>query len=497
MRRQVWDNQSLTGQRRTDLLEEIANQAIFGIDAGRDPNLAQIARINMYLHGDGGSRIYMADALRHPPVASEADTVEVKNDVKQLDQLLASGVLFDACLTNPPFSMDYSATVLEEKEVLDTFTLATYGGKKRRSLRSSVMFIERYWQLLRPGGRLLTVIDDSVLGGKQYAAVRDFIRERFIIRAIISLHSDAFQRSGARAKTSVLYLVKRDADTSQPAAFVYESRYVGLDDVVPRTRPSVAEAAGRQATSEIAEIAEAFEDYLAGKKGPWIVRPDQLNGRLDAKSLLPWSVDQLEPTWQAVGIASTTLEALVDLVDEPVTLNPDERYGFMRISYEGRVERGEIALGREVSYSRIGRARVGDIVVSNISAVYKAICVVPDGMDHLLVSNEFTVMRLKPAADADPLYIWSVLRSTAVIAEWLSGASGVGRTRVDWEILKGQRIPLLAGPRQRDIGEMYRIAEDHERQGLALRERAESELIPLDLESAAAKDRMQRAKPPR
>ena len=497
MRRQIWDNQSLTARQRTDLLDEIANEAIFGVDAGRDPNLARIARINMYLHGDGGSRIYMTDALRHPPVASEADTVEVKNDVKQLNQLLASGVLFDACLTNPPFSMDYAATVPEEKEVLETFTLATYGGKVRRSLRSSVMFIERYWQLLKPGGRLLTVIDDSVLGGKQYAAVRDFIRERFVIRAIISLHGDAFQRSGARAKTSVLYVVKRDADTSQPAAFVYESRYIGLDDVVPRTRASVAEAARTQATSEIAQIADAFEDYLAGTIGPWLVQPDKLNGRLDAKSLLPWSVDQLQPHWQAVGIVSTILEQLVDPVDEPVTLKPDERYEFMRISYEGHAERGDIALGREVSYSKIGRARVGDIVVSNISAVYKAICVVPEGLDHLLVSNEFTVMRLKPGVDADPLYIWSVLRSTAVIAEWLSGASGVGRTRVDWEILRRQRIPLLEGPRQREIGEMYRIAEDHERQGLVLRERAESQLIPLDLESNAARDRIQRAKPPR
>ncbi len=497
MRRQVYDNRALTGQRRAALLEEVANEAIFGIDAGRDPNVARIARINMYLHGDGGSRIYITDALRHPLVASEADTVEVKNDVQQLQQLLASGVLFDACLTNPPFSMGYSATVSEEKEVLDTFALTTYSGKKKRSLRSSVMFIERYWKLLRPGGRLLTVIDDSVLSGRQYADVRDFIRERFIIQAIISLHGDAFQRAGARAKTSILYLVKREADTSQPAVFVYESRCVGLDDMVPRTRASVAEAARRRATDEIDEITDAFENYLVGKKGPWLVPPERLAERLDAKSLRPWSVDQLEPTWEASGIASTTLEALVDPVNEPVTLKPDERYEFMRINYEGRVERGEIVLGQEVSYSNIGRARVGDIVVSNINAVNKAICVVPKGMDHQLVSNEFTVMRLKPDVDADPLYLWSVLRSTAVTAEWLSGASGVGRTRVNWEVLKGQRIPLLSGRRQREIGEMYRIAEDHERQALAARKRAESKLTPLDLESDAAKDRVQRAKPPR
>ena len=497
MRRQVWNNKSLTGEQRRDLLDEIANQAIFGVDAGRDPNLARIARINMYLHGDGGSRIYMTDALRHPPAASEADTAEVKNDVRELNGLLASGVVFDACLTNPPFSMDYSSTVPEEKDVLDTFALATYGGKKRRSLRSSVMFVERYWQLLRSGGRLLTVIDDSVLSGKQYSAVRDFIRERFVIRAIISLHGDAFQRSGARAKTSVLYLEKRGTDTSQPAAFVYESRYIGLDDVVPRTRASVAETARERAADEIDEIGTAFDEYLSGEDGPWLVHPDKLGGRLDAKSLLPWSVDQLQPEWRSAGIQSVLLEEIVHAVSESVTLVPEQEYEFLRINYEGHAERGEPALGREVSYGRIGRARIGDIVVSNISAVYKAICVIPEGMDHLLVSNEFTVMRMKSGVDADPRYIWSVLRSTAVIAEWLSLASGVGRTRVDWEILRKQRIPLLDGPSQQEIGAMYRTADDHRNEVMLLRRRAENKLLPLNLEHPGAQDRMQRAKPPR
>src|SRR5439155_26981448 len=135
--------------------------------------------------------------------------------------------------------------------------LTTYGGKRRTSLRSSVMFIERYSQLLRAGGRLLTVIDDSVLGGKNYSTVRDFIRDKFVIQGIISLHGDACQRSGARAKTSILCLIKKapTASLSQPAAFVYESRYIGLDDVVPKTRQSVAELARTNADQEITEIA--------------------------------------------------------------------------------------------------------------------------------------------------------------------------------------------------------------------------------------------------
>jgi type I restriction enzyme M protein len=498
MRRQIWDNQSLTKKERTDLLDEVANQAIFGIDAGRNPMVARIARINMYLHGDGGSRVYMTDALRHPPQPSATDSVEIKSEVQELRQELNKGLRFDAALTNPPFSMDYAVTVPEEKEVLETYDLASYGGKKKQSLRSSVMFIERYWQLLRPGGRLITVIDDSVLGGKNYTEVREFIRDKFIIRGIISLHGDAFQRAGARAKTSVLYLTKRgDGEESQPAAFVYESRYIGLDDVVPRTRPSVAEQARTNALAEIEEIALAFDAYMRGREGPWLVPATRLLGRLDAKFLRPWSVSELETKWREVGIHSDVLENLVDPVIEHITLDPEKHYKFLRISYEGQAEYGEDALGREVSYSHVGTTRVGDIIVSNISAVYKAICVIPKGMDGLLVSNEFTVMRLKPGVDADPQYIWSVLRSTAVIAEWLSGASGVGRTRVDWEILRVQKIPLMPPTRQHEIGELYRSAEEHERQITRARQEAQAKLAGLELEGEAALDRLTRAKPPR
>jgi hypothetical protein len=52
MHRQIWDNRSLTKIERTQLLDEVANQAIFGVDAGREPVVARIARINMYLHAD-------------------------------------------------------------------------------------------------------------------------------------------------------------------------------------------------------------------------------------------------------------------------------------------------------------------------------------------------------------------------------------------------------------------------------------------------------------
>ena len=68
----------------------------------------------------------------------------------------------------------------------------------RPSLRSSVMYLERYHDLLRSGGKLITVIDDTLLASKDFAYVRDYIRENFLVRAIISLPGDTFRRSGSR-----------------------------------------------------------------------------------------------------------------------------------------------------------------------------------------------------------------------------------------------------------------------------------------------------------
>ena len=139
---------------------------------------------------------------------------------------------------------------------------------------------------------------------------------------------------------------------------------------------------------------------------------------------------------------------------------------------------------------------MGDIVVSNINAVHGAVAVIPQGMEQFLISTEYTILRLKDGLDVDAHYLWSVLRSAAVVAEWLSHSSGVGRHRVGWEILKTQQVPLLPYQRQREIGDMYREAQIHREQVAGLIQTAADCISGLDLDGAAARDRLARAKPP-
>lgn len=500
MRNAVRNNQSLTTAEKGKLIDAICNDSIYGIDFGKNPPIARIARINMYLHGDGGSRIYYADALDKQMEVAPTEEPEVKNDQEELKKAIDRGLRFQCAVTNPPFSMTKELRNDTEARILRQYDLAKVSGtgKYRSSLRSNAMFVERYYDLLEEGGRLLTVIDDGLLAGNDFSFVRDFIRSRFVILGIISLPGDAFQRSGARAKTTVLYLRKRArGETGQPDVFVYECRHVGLDDVVLRTRPSVAERKREDAEGEIHAVSAAFKSYLNGKKGAWLVSHKRLEGRLDAKYLRPWKASELESAWKKVGAKSDTLSNLVDPIWEPVNLNADQEYSFLRITYAGYAEAGEKSLGREVGYKDIATAKAGDIVVSNISAVYRAICVLPPEGENWLISKEFTILRPQKNAQIDTAYLWAVLRSAAVVAEWLSGATGVGRHRVDWELLRDQQVPLLPFPDQQLIGERYRKAQELEYQIRRLEADAQGNLAPLELEGQVAKDRLERAKPPK
>lgn len=125
----------------------------------------------------------------------------------------------------------------------------------------AVLFIDRCLQLLRPGGRLLIVLPDGVLCnsgdryvreyimGKKDEKTGQFVGGKAIVKAVISLPADTFKLSGTGAKTSVLYLQKRQASKEYPEQFLPEPQ----GDVFM----AVAETLGYVVKNNI-------EDYSAG-----------------------------------------------------------------------------------------------------------------------------------------------------------------------------------------------------------------------------------------
>lgn len=504
MRNQIRSNTSLTPKDAADLNEQVANESLFGIDAGKDPPIAHIARINMYLHGDGGSRIYAADSLDKEVVSGIGDDAQSKLELEELRSLIKNGEAFDIVLTNPPFSMGYSVTLPDEARVLEQYALTTYGfggtAKRRPSLSSRIMFLERYYDLLKPGGKLLTVIDDSTLSTKNYTFARKFIRERFIVRAVISLPGDAFQRVGARAKTSVLYLEKRKLkEIGQPDVFMAESSYIGLDDVSSKTPKSKADDARAKAEDETKDILTDFRDFLDGKKGQYLVPATAIADRLDVKACLPRSGD-IASEWAKKGYEVIPLGKIVKQVTDaefkPKML-PNDNFVFLRIRYDGIAEAGESRLGKEITYTRVQHAAENDLVVSNIAMAMGAICVLPSELTETLVSSEFTVMRVEDTR-FDPWFLWGFLRSPEVRARLLSQATGISRHRVTWEFLKDIPVPMVKSDFQKKVAEEYWKVVLIVSEAEQLRLSVDTDLYGhLDLNNDWAIKRLRAAKPPK
>jgi len=236
------------------LKKTIREDSLFGIDASED-DIVPITRMNMYLHGDGGSHIFLADPLDKELLVEKGLERERQDEMKELKELLEKKK-FDVVLTNPPFSMKY-----DERRILQQYEIASLSGSLASSLKSNLMFLERYHDLLKPGGKLLTVIDESVLNtegqGKSMQKFREWLRSKFIIRAIVSLPHNTFVNADAGVKTSVLSMTKRVADDEeQPPVFMAISQDIGHND------------AGR-ITSEWGDLGDILKSYEKFQNGDY------------------------------------------------------------------------------------------------------------------------------------------------------------------------------------------------------------------------------------
>lgn len=388
-----------------------------GVDVANAPILARIARLNMYLHGDGGTRIFHLNAL--DPALNDADTdpPEIINEKDELRDLFANSP-FDVVVTNPPFAKALDRSTPEERRMLDAYEIGRERATEDGSVRSVLLFIERYARLLKPTGRMITVLDDGILSGDKYSWFRDKLRQWFLIRAVVSLPGDAFQRSNARVKTSYVILERRTSPSQEnPPVFMYPCQFVGNDDP-KRQRPRASDAELRRlATQEIADVMSAYERFQDGNGEPrYIVPASRIADRLDVKNCL-MSPGRQEQHWADQSLRVLRLEEMLDertyAPDELITKDHPDPVSVMVVRYEGIAEAGEEINPADSSYARLYPVSAGDVVISNIAASHGSIAVVPDELDGCVVSSEYTV--LTPKEGFDPIVLQLILRSPDTI----------------------------------------------------------------------------------
>ncbi len=329
--------------------------------------------------------------------------------------------------------------------------------------------------------------------------MRNFIRDNFIIRAVISLHGDAFQMASARVKTAMIYLEKKkNKNDEQPAVFMYSSIYLGVDDMPVTTKPSKVIEARRLAMKEIETILDEFSKFNKGENGKWLVEPDRITDRLDVKYCIPLQ-GRFIKKWKRKGYEVKSLNEICEPreeIIEPSKNSPDDFFRILTITYAGRCLTEEIRIGKEINYKKMKVVRTGDIVFSEYNTFHGAIGYITKDLDGALASGSYTVVRC--INEEDSMYLWSILRTTEIRADFLTSAIGMGRQTIDWDDIKNVKVPFLPPTKRKEIGKQILDAWIAERNAQVIIENVNGLLhTEFDVESEDSKIRFLSAKPPK
>ncbi len=429
----------LSSKESRQLKARIRNDSLVGIDAGSDPPIYRIARMNMYLHLDGGANIYFADALDKTVGMVGKRNIELDAEIKSLRKmLLTNRRRFDVILSNPPFSLRYSRDSREQQEILNQYHVG--GLAHDKSLLSSVMFLERYKELVSEDGRIFAVIDESILSGESYSSVRDYIRESFIIIGIVSLPGDAFRRSDARVKTSILVLRPRKEDEEQGDVFMEKSVYLGLTTKTGKRVGIPRHELESQKPLEEARIVSNFRAFMQGKPGKYVVKGSRIASRLDVKHCFG-DVGRRRNVWKSKGLTVDTLDAqLTEAEGRGVSVEEATEYLLLKVTYDGEVLEADRKFGDECSYRTLYRVEAWDIVSSNMGVGRGAIGIVPEHLAGNFVSNEYTILTAKSEEDA--VYFSGILRTKEILGDILASTTGMNRGRLRWDDMRRIEVPL-------------------------------------------------------
>jgi type I restriction enzyme M protein len=176
-----------------------AREYLYGSEINFD--LGTSSKVNMILHGDGSTNIFVKDGLlpfRFYVKETSPNFLETATNEEIYNNKEVNGK-FDVAISNPPFSVDLDNQT--QREAKNAFL---FGDKKN----SENLFIERYYQLLKEGGRLGVVLPESVFDTTENKYIRLFLFKFFNVKAVVSLPQITFEPFTS-TKTSLLFAQKK------------------------------------------------------------------------------------------------------------------------------------------------------------------------------------------------------------------------------------------------------------------------------------------------
>lgn len=418
------DDSRFNDKEKQQIKELICNERLFGIEANE--RVARIARINMFLHGDGGSHIFFGDGLDNDPVTEDDMTDERTAEVID-HSIKIKANSFDLVLSNPPFSMTYKSSNDSEERILKQRDLSV----NATSVKSNILFLDRYLELLKPGGEMLIVLDDTILNGATCIEIRKWLLANFVLIGVHSLPFNAFFKAKANIKTSILHLRKKSGDNDNQGHVIMSiSNNIGHNNALADTPEKnnlndiFSTYVEWQRTGVFHQVLKENQDQNENLECPeqiWIVPPSTINyKRLDAYY---YSIELSQIRTQLIQLKNENqidikhgkdfkLANKLSKQDKIDLINSNERLKYIEIG--DVTDYGLILKSLNGTFDQLPtrgeyRVKKGDILVAlNISS-RGTVVLVPEEFEGAICTSGFLVIR--PRNEDEGYLLWYSLRS--------------------------------------------------------------------------------------
>ena len=258
---------------------DFAEKRLFGIEINEE--ITRVAKMNMILHDDGHTNVIGEDALEPIEKLTKNNPGFTENR-------------FTLVLTNPPFG---SMVKQDEKPYLESYHLANIShtvkkstksdpkaGKKavkaKTSVKTEILFCERVYRFLKPGGRAAIILPDGILTNSSLQGVRDWLLDSFQLLAVVSLPQTAFSHFGAGVKASLVFLRKRKVNeqaSDEEAIFMAVAENIGYDATGRKTMKVVETRIEGDKKVEI-QRCDLFDRRVRfhWEGDDWVTEPDEV-----------------------------------------------------------------------------------------------------------------------------------------------------------------------------------------------------------------------------
>ena len=388
----------------------------------------------------------------------------------------------DLILTNPPFGARFSSDELKPNAKSNYPFLHDIILKNGTNFNSETLFLDRCLSLLKPNGRLLAVLPDSVISS---AGLNSTLRHRLIhsadveVRAIVELPSVAFAQAGTRTKTSILYLQKRATTGKKSNVFVSLCEHIGFE-------VSTKKGSTVKLETGLNDLPEIFQSYRNRSK-------HQLNGIAqrvisDSPSCVLIKSETLErKSWTPSHYNARSIEAVrklsgtgkeIELVKliEIVDFNTNERkkeyipsdgycISILHVLNDDNLNYEEL-IAYKTKYPGIV-CKPGDLLFSKINPRILRVLVVPELGKDLTCSSEFEIMNSRITIGNYGIKLLLMSPAVQTQINYLTSGTSSSHNRIKAADLANVLIPL---PKKGTAlyEELFEISSDYEKKNKSL-----------------------------